>query len=96
MVAGERASGGTQGLRSWRGHGLGPPYGLYPPPLPSVEGADSSPIFYFWKFTGCGISAQSHWCCVLDFFLCFQIFFKQSIFLGAITQKGPVGCVRVS
>lgn len=69
------ASGGTQGLRSWHGHGLGPPYGLYPPPVPSVEGADSSPIFYFWKFTGCGISAQSHWCCVLDFFLCFQIFF---------------------
>jgi hypothetical protein len=35
----------------------------------------------------------------MDFFsLNFQIFFffKQSIFLGAITRKGPVGCVCVS
>ena len=60
-----------------------------PPPPPPT------PILYFWKFTGCGASAQSHWLVFWDFFLSFQIFFKQSIFLGAITQKGPVGCVCV-
>ena len=33
--------------------------------------------------------------CFGIFFLVFRFFFKQSIFLGAITQKGPVGCVCV-
>lgn len=53
------------------------------------------PIFIFLKFTGCGASAQSHWLVFWDFFLVFRFFFLNKVFLGAITQKGPGGCVCV-
>lgn len=86
------ASGGTQGLRSWHGHGLGPPYGLYPPsreptPAPFSISGSLQVVVYQPKVIG-----VVFWI----FSFVFRFFFKQSIFLGAITQKGPVGCVRVS
>lgn len=65
----------------------------------SVEEEANLPDLYTRKFTGCGASAQSCRCPVsfISIFpLNFQIFFKQSIFLGMITQKGPVGCVCMS
>lgn len=92
-VAG-KSLGGRWGLGSWPG--TPPPTCRFPMlTTVSVGEAGSRPILYFWKFTGRGASAQSHWLVFWDFFLSFQIFFKQSIFLDAITQKGPVGCVCV-
>lgn len=83
--AGSLECGGRQGaLGQTHGRGLGLVTAWGPPtaPVPPSR-TDSSPTLYFRKFTGCGISAQSHWRCVLDFFLSFQIFFfffKQSYF----------------
>lgn len=90
---------GGGAVRSWPGLGLRSPCracGCPPATVVSSEEAGSRPIFYFRKFTGRGASAQSHWRCVLGFFLVFRFFLNKSIFLGAITQKGPVGCVCVS
>lgn len=88
---------GARGAWFWPGHCRGLPLSLW---LPRAHhrlhrGSRSSPVCNPRKFTGCGLSAQSHWRCVSDFFLSFQIFFKQSIFLSTITRKGPVRCVCV-
>lgn len=67
------------GFRPGRASGL-PTAPVAAAPTRLHRGSPLWPILYFPKFTGCGISAQSHWRCVLDFFLSFQIFFLNKVF----------------
>ena len=63
---------------------------------PSIEEATPQPQFYISGSLQVVVhQPKVIGLCFGIFFLSFQIFFKQSIFLGAITQKGPVGCVCV-
>lgn len=68
-----RVEGGSGDRGAWCVLGS-PPVPVGPRAHRLHRGGGSSP-FQSPKFTGCGISAQSHWRCVLEFLLSFQIFF---------------------